>query len=133
MRRLAALVVGRVAYQNQNLSANATEPDFKLFKRSRIAFKEALECLADRGYQGIQKRHRNSQPPMKKPRGGELSTLAKSRNRRLARRRVVGEHVIGKLKVFRILGEKYRNRRKRFGLRLNLMAGLYNLDLKLLR
>jgi hypothetical protein len=33
--------------------------------------------------------------------------------------------------VFSILGEKYRNSRKRFGLRLNLMASLYNLDLKL--
>jgi hypothetical protein len=37
------------------------------------------------------------------------------------------------LKVFRILGEKYRNRRRRFGLRLHLLASLYNLDLKLLR
>jgi hypothetical protein len=43
----------------------------------------------------------------------------------------VGEHVIGKLKVFRILGEKYRNRRRRFGLRLNLIASLYNMDLRL--
>jgi hypothetical protein len=109
------------------------EHDFKLFKRSRVAFNEAVECLADRGYQGLQKRHGQSQPPTKKPRGGELSTLEKRRNRRRASRRVVGEHVIGKLKVFRILGEKYRNRRKRFGLRLNLMASLYNLDLKLLR
>ena len=104
-----------------------------MFKRSRLAFKEDIECLADRGYQGIQKRHSKSQTPTKKPRGGKLSTPQKRRNRRLASRRVVGEHVIGKLKVFRILGEKYRNRRKRFGLRLNLMASLYNLDLKLLR
>jgi hypothetical protein len=35
------------------------------------------------------------------------------------------EHVIGQLKVFRILQERYRNRRKRFGL----MAGIYNYDL----
>src|SRR5512143_4081099 len=109
------------------------EHDFSLFKRSRIAFKEEIECLADRGYQGLQKRHGHSQTPAKHPRRGELSTLEKSRNRRLASRRVVGEHVIGKLTVFRILGEKDRNRRKRFGLRLNLMADLYNLDLKLLR
>jgi hypothetical protein len=31
-------------------------------------------------------------------------------------------------KVFRVLGERYRNRRKRFGLRVNLIAGIYNLD-----
>ncbi|MBT7070475.1 MAG: IS5/IS1182 family transposase, partial [Anaerolineae bacterium] len=39
------------------------------------------------------------------------------------------EHVIGKLKVFRILSERYRNRRKRFGLRFNLIASLYNFEL----
>jgi hypothetical protein len=32
--------------------------------------------------------------------------------------------------VFSILAETYRNRRRRFGLRLNLLASLYNLDLK---
>ncbi|MCR6569870.1 IS5/IS1182 family transposase, partial [Acinetobacter baumannii] len=29
-------------------------------------------------------------------------------------------------KAFRILGERYRNRRKRFGLRMNLIAGMVN-------
>ncbi|HHW54112.1 MAG TPA: IS5/IS1182 family transposase, partial [Acinetobacter towneri] len=32
----------------------------------------------------------------------------------------------GKLKHFRILTERYRNRRKRFGLRMNLIAGMVN-------
>jgi hypothetical protein len=41
------------------------------------------------------------------------------------------EHVIAKLKVFRILQERYRNRRRRFGLRLNLIAGIYNYELGL--
>ena len=36
------------------------------------------------------------------------------------------EHVIGALKRFRILAERYRNRRRRFGLRFNLIAGLYD-------
>jgi hypothetical protein len=97
-----------------------------------MAIAAQIECLADRGYQGLKKLHSNSQTPQKKPRGGELTPQAKHQNRVLASRRVVGEHVIGKLKVFRILAEKYRNRRRRFGLRLNLLASLYNLDLKLL-
>jgi hypothetical protein len=89
-----------------------------------------LECLADKGYQGIQKLHSNSPTPWKKPRGREWTTQAKQQNQELASRRVVCEHVIGKLKVFRILAEKYRNRRRRFGWRLNLIASLYNMDLK---
>jgi hypothetical protein len=34
------------------------------------------------------------------------------------------------LKIFRILAEKYRNRRRRFGLRLNLIAGIINYETK---
>ncbi|MFW9619159.1 MAG: IS5/IS1182 family transposase, partial [Sulfurospirillum sp.] len=32
------------------------------------------------------------------------------------------------IKTFKILGEKYRNRRKRFGLRFNLICALVNFD-----
>jgi hypothetical protein len=51
-------------------------------------------------------------------------------NRELASRRIDCEHVIGKLKVFRILMERYRNRRRRVGLRVNLIAAIYNFELK---
>ena len=47
----------------------------------------------------------------------------------MARKRIVMEHILGKLKVFRILSERYRNRRKRFALRFNLIAAIYNLEL----
>lgn len=43
--------------------------------------------------------------------------------------RIKIEHAFAKLKKFRILSERYRNRRKRFGLRLNLISSLYNLEL----
>jgi hypothetical protein len=33
------------------------------------------------------------------------------------------------LKIFRILAERYRNRRKRFGLRFNLIAAIINFEL----
>jgi hypothetical protein len=35
------------------------------------------------------------------------------------------------LLIFRILGERYRNRRKRFGLRFNLIAAIINFELVL--
>jgi hypothetical protein len=60
-----------------------------------------------------------------------LSQQDKQQNRQLARVRVICEQVIGKLKVFRILAQRYRNRRKRFGLRFNLIAALYNYELRL--
>jgi DDE superfamily endonuclease len=84
------------------------------------------ECLADSGYQGLLELHANSRTPVKKPRGGELTAEQKQLNKELAQERVVIEHIIRHLKIFRILAERYRNRRRRFMLRVNLIAGLYN-------
>jgi hypothetical protein len=53
----------------------------------------------------------------------------KTFNRMVARQRVLNEQVIGCVKRFRILSERYRNRCKRFGLRFNLVAAFYNLSL----
>ncbi|MBD1831150.1 IS5/IS1182 family transposase, partial [Cyanobacteria bacterium FACHB-472] len=50
-------------------------------------------------------------------------------NQELAKVRVLGEHINRKLKVFKILSLPYRNRRKRFTLRFNLIAALYNYEL----
>ena len=105
--------------------------DFALYKRSRIEPHESLEVLADSGYQGLSKLHAKSKTPKKKPRKAELTDEQKESNRELARRRVVVEHAIRNLKIFRILAERYRNRRTRFSLRFNLIAGLYNYDLGL--
>ena len=87
--------------------------------------------LADSGYQGLSKLQAKSQTPQKKPRQAQLTEAQKQSNRELARRRVVVEHVIRSLKIFRILAERYRNRRKRFSLRFNLIAGLHNYELGL--
>ena len=88
-------------------------------------------CLqVDKGYQGLQHLHANSCLPHKHRKDKPLSKEQKQQNRTLAAQRVVVEHAIRKLKVFRILSERYRNRRKRFGLRVSLIAGLLNYELK---
>jgi hypothetical protein len=103
--------------------------DFKLLKRSRLPFVCSQLCLADRGYQGFTKLHPGACTPTKKTRKQPLSTEEKQHNRALARVRVRVEHVIRRFKIFRIFSGRYRNRRKRFGLRLNLIAGLLNYEL----
>lgn len=40
-------------------------------------------------------------------------------------------NIYRKLKIFKILSSRYRNRKKRFGLRFNLIAGIYNYELSL--
>ncbi len=107
--------------------------DFQIFKNSNFLISPEIECLGDKGYQGIQKLLVNSRIPKKKPRGGKLSYEDKKSNQKLAKDRVVVEHINRKLKIFKILSNRYRNRRKRFSLRFNLIAALYNHELHFLQ
>jgi transposase len=103
--------------------------DFRLFKQHRIPLMPEQLCLADKGYQGLAELHASSCIPMKRPRTGKLDKDERQHNRLLARLRIVVEHVNRRLKIFRILAERYRNRRRRFGLRFNLIAAILNLEL----
>lgn len=105
--------------------------DFALYKQSKLDLHDNLELLADSGYQGISKLHDKSRTPKKRSKKRQLTKDEKRANRELSRRRIVVENVIRSLKIFRILLERYRNRRKRFSLRFNLIAGLYNFELNL--
>lgn len=86
-------------------------------------------CGTDAGYQGLQHRHQRTWLPIKARKHQPLDQEQRAYNRSLARIRLKVEHVIRSLKIFRILAERYRNRRRRFALRLNLIAGIYNRSL----
>jgi DDE superfamily endonuclease len=101
-----------------------------LFKASKVRFLEETSALVDTGYQGLQKLHANTIMPKKKTKKQPLTKQDKAQNRQISSQRVPCENVIGCLKRFRIIAEKYRNRRKRFGLRFNLIAAFYNLELE---
>lgn len=105
--------------------------DFALFKASGIHFHPQTQGLHDSGYQGIHQYHNNSYTPKKKPKKRELSVLEKDYNRFLAKARVGIEHINRRLKIFKIFGDTYRNRRRRYGLRCNLLAAIYNYELSL--
>jgi len=67
--------------------------------------------------------------PKKRSKKYPLTKEDKRYNKELSSQRVLNEHVIGKIKRFKIVCDRYRNRRKRFGLRFNLIAGVYNYEL----
>ena len=103
--------------------------DFALYKRGiGSAVCAGIKVQGDSGYQGIVKLHANSETPAKKPRGGELDPAGKAENRRISSERMVVENVNAKIKVFKITANKYRNRRRRFGLRMSLICGIINFE-----
>ena len=111
--------------------SDGSKHDFQLFQDDESKIAEHIRILADAGYQGLADLHENCQTPFKKSKYHPLTKKEKLKNRSLARRRILIEHIFRKLKVFRILSEKYRNRRKRFPLRFNLIPAIYNFELNL--
>jgi hypothetical protein len=109
--------------------SNGKRHDFRLFKESKTHILKEIQVKTDTGYQGIKKFHPNSFLPKKKTKRNPLTTEEKVVNREISSDRVCNEHAIGFIKRFRILSERYRNRRKRFGLRFNLIAGICNFEL----
>ena len=108
--------------------SNGKKHDFQLFKESGVRWTKNRCGVTDSGYTGIQKLQKNTKLPKKSSKKKPLTVEEKRVNREISSERAVNENVIGSLKRFRILSDRYRNRRKRFGLRLNLIAGIYNFE-----
>jgi len=102
--------------------SNGKRHDFRLFKESKTGIHEKIKASVDTGFQGIRRFHKNSEVPKKKTKKRPLTKQEKINNSKISSERVTNEHAIGFIKRFRILSEKYRNRRRRFGLRFNLIA-----------
>ncbi|MCS7077530.1 MAG: transposase family protein, partial [Bacteroidia bacterium] len=96
----------------------------------RIELRKSVTCIADLGFYGLNKAYMNLILPHKKPKGKPLSENQLSENQLLNRKRVTIEHVIGKIKVLRILKDKIRNYKKDFKhLVMKLGVQLYNFKL----
>lgn len=108
---------------------NGKKHDFRLFKESKVHIDPSIKSIVDTGFLGITKLHQNSLLPKKKSKKHPLTKQDKTFNKKVSSDRVLNEHVIGSVKRFKIIADKYRNRRKRFGLRFNLIAGIYNFEL----
>jgi len=100
-----------------------------MFTESKFLTSANTTIMADSGYQGINTHHANGVISRKNTKLHPLTRVDKQFNHQLNSRRIFVEHVIGKVKIFKIVSDRYRNRRRRFSLRFNLIAGLYNYEL----
>ena len=74
-----------------------------------MRFQKKTQVVTETGYQGLQKLHSNSELPKKKRKHYPLTNEEKKRNRELSSLRVLNENVMGRLKRFKIIAERYRN------------------------
>ena len=114
---------------------NGKAHDGTIFKKT-TPVNPAILVLGDSGYRGIQKVHANTQLPIRHKEdiaklSEEQQAARKSTNKKISSVRMKIEHVIGRVKTFKIVAEKYRNRRKRLLLRFNLICGIVNFEKRL--
>jgi hypothetical protein len=96
--------------------------DKKIYDRTGVACPPGVKRTGDTAYLGT-----GLCTPRRRPPKGKLTARQKAGNRRVSRRRIVVEHGIGKMKVWRIAAERYRNPRRRHTLIVKNVAGLHNL------
>lgn len=96
--------------------------DKKIYDATGVACPPGVKRTGDTAYLGT-----GLCTPRRRPPKGRLTARQKAGNRRVSRRRIVVEHGIGKMKVWRIAAERYRNPRRRHTLIIKNVAGLHNL------
>ncbi|ANZ55445.1 transposase [Lactobacillus helveticus] len=94
----------------------------RLLRESRRSLHRSDLILADSGYQGLDKICFQAKTPVK-------SSKKKPLNHLISSIRIKVEHVFGKVKAYKIFSTTYRNHRRRFNLRMNLICGIINQEL----
>ncbi len=86
------------------VGARGPASDINLFRQQQAKFSEAQQFVGDKAYVGAPL----TTTPTKKPKGGELTREQKEENKQISRRRIFIEHLIRRLKIFRIAADKFR-------------------------
>jgi hypothetical protein len=115
---------GRIVHVSETVPGSVH--DFRLLEEGE-EIPQGTHVMADSGYEGIGNIHEDSEITKKKPKNGELTKEEKDKNRVLSKVRVVVENILGDIKVFRIMSDRYRNKRIRFNLKFKIISGIVNL------
>ncbi len=99
--------------------------DINLFRSTQVKFDLEQKFIGDKAYIG----GTTIMTPSKKPRNQEISELKKEENRQLSSRRISVEHLIGKVKIFRVASDKFRLARHKYSQIIMAVCGLVRLRL----
>jgi IS5 family transposase len=130
-RKTQLTVLGNGLILQVSKSVGGRTHDLTLFHRSGVeaVLPDDWGIAGDKGYTGLAKHYpkRRVELPKKPSKHHPLTVSEKRRNRRLAKRRIVVEHVIGRVKKYQVMGSKYRHREKEYDQVCRTVCGLTNL------
>ena len=111
-------------------SAPGPTADIKLLEQSQLLerLQEGVGGLGDLAYVGIDKLHPSGlgATPRRKPRGKDRPPEDVCYNRAFARRRIVVEHTIGRMRRYQAITQLDRNHRRNHTSRVRAVGGLVN-------
>ena len=131
---------------HRSASVHGSMHDFALFKQDNADFPADLPRsidhpqqgsggrtrtidLADSAYAGMQKQYpgRDVRVAIKRKPGRTPTPEEKAYNKSLSRIRIRAEHAIRRVKIFRMMGDRYRNPRRKYNLINDIVCGLVNM------
>jgi hypothetical protein len=111
-----------------NKHKKGRQHDYAVYKDDYPTTPKSVKNYYDLGYVGIEKDFPDVKAvlPVKKKRNTDLTEKEKMYNKRHRRQRVIVEHTICRIKKFGVMGNKYRNRLKRYDTMSDIVSGLVN-------
>lgn len=102
--------------------------DYRIYKKNHPVIPKDVMSMYDLGFLGVEKDFpkQKSSLPIKKEKGYELTVQQKEYNHNHSKRRIVIEHVICKLKKYRIMNDVFRNRLRKYDRISDIVSGLVN-------
>ncbi len=103
--------------------------DYKIYKKNHPITSKEMESILDLVFLGVENDYpeQMSSLPFKKKKGNQDLTLEENEYNRIhSRKRIVIEHVICRLKKYRIMSDVFRNRLKKYDKVLDTVSRLAN-------
>lgn len=104
--------------------------DKEIISQEEWKFPDSTTIYQDSGFQGYKPKNVTIFQPTKKPRNMELTEEQKENNRKISAKRILIEHVIGSVKIFRIVKDTIRSWVENFkDTVMEICCGLHNFKL----
>lgn len=119
---------GLIVYKSKHKQIGKKH-DYKIYTTNHPVTPKDVENIFDLGFLGVEKDYPAEQKsvlPIKKKKNQNLTLEEKEYNRSHSKKRIVVEHVICRIKKYRIMNDVFRNRLKKYDKVSDIVAGLVN-------
>ena len=118
---------GLIVYKT-NHKQRGRRHDYRIYRKNHPELPDEVTSMFDLGFVGVEKDYpeQKSSLPIKKEKGYELTTQEKDYNHNHSAKRIVIEHVICRIKKYKIMSDIFRNKLRKYDRISDIVSGLVN-------